>query len=68
MNDFTYKIIRFYENAGIRQRTIATGLTSEEARAHCNDPETSSSQATNPVARRRTREIGRWSDGYRVEE
>jgi len=59
-----YKIVRFYENAGIRNRTIKTHLTLEEAQNHCKDPETSSSTCTNPVGTRRTREIGRWFDGY----
>jgi hypothetical protein len=36
----TYKIVRFYFKSN-RQRIIATGLTLEEAKAHCNDPSTS---------------------------
>lgn len=59
-----YRIVRFYREAGIRRRVIADRLTLEEAQAHCNDPETSSSTATNAVARRRTRTIGAWFDGY----
>jgi len=59
-----YRIIRFYRNAGIRKRTIDTGLTLAEARAHCSDPETSSRTATNATARRRTRQLGAWFDGY----
>ena len=46
------------------KRTIATGLTLEEAQAHCHDPETSSSTCVGSVARRRTRERGAWFDGY----
>ncbi len=34
-----YKIIRFYDPSQ-NKRTIKTGLTLEQARAHCNDPET----------------------------
>lgn len=60
-----YQIVRHYQNAGIRQRVIATGLTLAEAQAHCNDPETSSSTATGKVARARTRKLGAWFDGYR---
>jgi Zn-finger nucleic acid-binding protein len=37
----TYKIIRFYKDAGIRRRTIKRGLTLDEARAHCKEAETS---------------------------
>lgn len=59
-----YKIVRYYFNAGIRKRVIDSGLTLEQAQAHCNDPETSSSTATNKVARARTRKIGAWFDGY----
>ncbi len=59
-----YKIVRHYESAGIDKRTIATGLTLAEAEAHCNDPETSSITATSPTARKRTRKLGRWFDGY----
>lgn len=59
-----YKIIRLYRDAGIRRRVIDTGLTLEEAQAHCSDPETSSSTCLGPVGTRRTREIGAWFDGY----
>lgn len=59
-----YNIVRFYRDAGINRRTIRTGLTLEEARAHCNDPETSSRTCASAVGRRRTREIGDWFDGY----
>ena len=60
----TYKIVRTYENAGISRRTITTGLTLTQAQAHCNNPDTSSRTCTTAVGRRRTREIGRWFDGY----
>ena len=63
----TYKIIRHYRNAGIRRRAIKTGLTLEEARAHCSDPETSSRTATGATARARTRRLGAWFDGYEAE-
>ncbi len=60
----SYRIVRFYEDAGIRRRIIEDRLTEAEAQAHCSDPETSSSTATNATARRRTRQLGRWFDGY----
>lgn len=60
----TYKIVRRYEQAGFRRRTIATGLTLAEAQAHCSDPETSSRTCTNSTGRARTRRLGAWFDGY----
>ena len=60
----SYKIIRFYFNRPGYRRTIARGLTLEEAQRHCSDPETSSSTFKLPVNRRRTRQQGPWFDGY----
>ena len=57
-----YKIVRAYFRGG--KRTIETGLTLEDAQAHCRDPETSSKTATSSAARRRTRIMGPWFDGY----
>ena len=57
-----YKIIRFYFKGG--KRTIATRLTLEQAQAHCEDPETSSSTCTKAEGKRRTRRMGAWFDGY----
>ena len=59
-----YRIIRYYYNAGIRSRTIRTGLTLTEAQVYCSDPETSSSTCTSAVGRARTRKLGAWFDGY----
>lgn len=59
-----YRIIRFYFDDNIPSRTIKRGLTLEEAQAHCNDPETSSSTCTNKAGRARTNRIGAWFDGY----
>jgi hypothetical protein len=59
-----YRIVRFYESANIRRRTIATPLTLEDAKAYCSDPETSSETCTNPVGKARTKRIGRWFDGF----
>lgn len=41
------RIKRFYEDNS-PARIIKTGLTLEEAKAHCNDPETSSMTARAP--------------------
>jgi hypothetical protein len=66
-----YKIIRhYYGTPGpdghlqSSKRTIKTGLTLEEAQAHCNDPETSSRTCTNPTPLRYTKKVGQWFDGY----
>ena len=70
-----YKIVRQYmaqpkpgQGGHTRcwKRTIKTGLTLEQAQAHCQDPETSSSTATGAAARRITRRAGgaQWFDGY----
>lgn len=59
-----YKIIRRYFNSNVSPRTIKTGLTLEEAQAHCQDPETSSRTATSAAAKRRTARLGPWFDGY----
>ncbi len=64
----TYKIIRAYFHSDrYDKRTIKTGLTLEEAQAHCRDPETSSLTAKSARAKRRTRERGPWFDGYTEE-
>lgn len=62
----TYKIIRYYQDIG-REDIVATGLTLEEAREHCNDPETSSETATGEVALARTKCFGPWFHGYSEE-
>ena len=61
----SYKIVRMYFKG--RSRTIATGLTLEEAQAHCRDPETSSRTCKKSHNVRRTRERGPWFDGYSEE-
>lgn len=57
----TYKIRRFYQNG--EPVTTRTGLTLDEAKAHCNNPETSSQTATDPKIDQR----GPWFDGYEKE-
>ena len=57
----TYRIVRFFFTGRGNGNTIrATGLTLEEAQAHCQDPETSSETATDGPA-------GQWFDGYNEE-
>ena len=60
-----YKIVRFF-HSGIR-RTIKTGLTLEEARDHCRDPETSSYTCKKVCGVKRTKSHGPWFDGYEAE-
>lgn len=62
-----YKVRRMYFSPEWPTRTIKSGLTLEEAQAHCNDPETSSSTATSSRARKRTEQRGPWFDGYEAE-
>jgi hypothetical protein len=54
----TYKIIRFYEDSNKESKTIATGLTLEEAKKHCSDERTHSKS--------RWFKSG-WFDGYTKE-
>lgn len=61
----TYRIVRMYFKGG--KRTIASGLTLEEAQAHCRDKETSSSTCTSSAGLARTRRKGPWFDGYEKE-
>lgn len=58
----TYRVVRFYLNGP--RRVIKTGLTLEQAQAHCQDPETSSTTCKKAANVRRTRLMGRWFDGY----
>ena len=57
-----YRIVRNYFNG--RPRLIRTGLTLEEAKRHCQDPETSSSTCKGKVGKARTRRMGPWFDSY----
>lgn len=58
----TYKIVRMYMSGS--RRTLATGLTLEQAQAHCSNPETSSRTCTTAAGKRRTSRKGPWFDGY----
>lgn len=57
-----YSVVRMYFRGG--RRVINTGLTLEQAQAHCQDPETSSSTCTTSKGSERTRARGPWFDGY----
>lgn len=43
-----YKIVRFYEDESKPKTIIKRGLSLEEAKKWCNDPETSSKTASKP--------------------
>lgn len=60
----TYRIVRLYRDRTTPSRTIRRGLTLEQAQAHCQDPETSSSTCTSAEGKRRTKRLGPWFDGY----
>jgi len=60
-----YKIVRGYFHGG--RRVIKSGLTLEQAQAHCSDPETSSRTCRKSAGRKRTAARGHWFDGYTEE-
>lgn len=63
----SYNVARMYFNDEYPTEIIKRGLTLEEARKHCRDPETSSSTCTEPEGKARTEERGSWFDGYEEE-
>lgn len=64
----TYRIVRFFKDRDdLNREVITAGLTLEQAQAHCDNPETSSTTATTPQALKRTVECGPWFDGYEKE-
>ena len=60
-----YTIVRMYFDETKPSRTVKTGLTLEQAQAHCRDPETSSSTCTTASAKRITTRNGEWFDSYK---
>ena len=63
----TYMIVRHYQDDDVDNEVIKRGLTMDDAKAHCSDPQTSSSTATDPEALMRTEEFGAWFDGWTEE-
>ncbi len=61
----TYKIIRHYHDK--RARVMKRGLTLEQAQAHCNDPEASSSTCKTAKAKVITRRNREWFDTWTKE-
>lgn len=67
MNDeSTYTIYRIFARNS-EHETIKEGLTLEEAKEHCSDPETSSLTATSEESEALTKRKGHWFDSW-VEE
>lgn len=62
----TYTVYRYFANHPDKE-VVRKGLTLEEAKQHCNDPETSSRTATSPLAKEYTAQHGPWFDGFTVE-
>lgn len=63
VSDVTYKVVRVFYRHAFRE-VISTGMTLEEAQAHCSDDETSSSTARSDEARERTKDFGDWMDVF----
>jgi hypothetical protein len=61
----TYMIFRSFFDGD--KEVIETDLTLEEAREHCQDPDTSSRTCTDPELVAMTEERGDWFDGYEEE-
>ena len=59
-----YNIVRMYFNTEKNRKIIHTGLTLAEAKAHCENPETSSRTCTTAIAKQRTARNGEWFDGF----
>ena len=63
----TYKIVRFYQSDDWDSEVIQRGLTLDEAKEHCNDPQTSSSTCTTDEGLIRLMTRGPWFDGWTEE-
>jgi hypothetical protein len=58
-----YRIVRRYTGTG-KMRILKSGVTLQEAQAHCNDPNNDSETATSAAARAITLRNGPWFDTY----
>lgn len=66
-NEETYCIVRFYKDAGHKRTIIKTGLTLQEAKEHCSDPETDSKTSTQAFPAGALENQGPWFDGFEKE-
>jgi hypothetical protein len=62
-----YRVVRHFADHPRNDHTVRRGLTLEEAKEHCRDPETSSRTARSPRHRDLTERMGPWFDGYEGE-
>ena len=60
----SFCITRLYSNEEIPSRVVKWGLTEAEAKAHCKDPETSSTTCKLPANIAHTEKYGHWFDGF----
>lgn len=69
---FRFDLARSYasrrDDERARSRRLRNGDPQEEAQAHCQDPQTSSSTCTSKTGRARTRRLGAWFDGYQEDK
>jgi hypothetical protein len=63
----TYRIVRRFMRDEHESQVVKTGLSLEEAQAHCHDPETSSSTAQGTHEQATTERFGPWFDSYEEE-
>lgn len=61
-----YRIRRMFQRADLPAYTVRTVETIEEARAHCQDPETSSATCKGAAGLAQLRKDGPWFDGFEV--
>lgn len=59
----SYKIVRKFRDS-FRSYTVRRGLSFDEARRRCADPESSSESCTTKTGKDRTRKRGPWFDSY----
>lgn len=64
----TYSIWRHYKNDTWKRMHVKSGLTKEEAQAHCRNPETSSRTCTSEEEVKHTALFGEWFDAWEAEE
>lgn len=61
-----FSVVRFYQNE-FDPVVVLRGLTEEEAKERCKDPEGSSRTCTSKEGVARTEAMGPWFEGYREE-
>lgn len=63
----SYTIIRVYFDSGRRRRVIESGLTLEQVKEHCGNPETNSKTCLGSYKRAYTKKVGPWFDCWMSE-